>query len=128
MVTSKHPSNPNSYFIPPEEWVRDVTAGRVIEDRPHVITMRYEDIVRDYVPALQRICEFIGEPFTKEAFEAYPNSAQLQESRAWYGQARRISARSVGRWKKDEHSEVVRRLYATEGAEELLSYYGYLST
>jgi hypothetical protein len=125
VVTSTHPSDPNSYFVPPEEWVRDVSAGRQIEDHPRVLTVRYEDIVRGHLPPLRQICEFIGEPFLEEAFRAYPESAQLQESRAWYGQAREISDSSVGRWKEDEHAEVVDCLYATEGAEELLKYHGY---
>lgn len=126
VVTSVHPSDPNSYHVAPERWARDVSAGRQIEDHPRVITVRYEDIVRDHLPPMRRICEFIEEPFPEEEFEAYPESAQLQESRAWYGKAREISDSSVGRWKKDEHTKVVDRLYATDGAEELLEHYGYL--
>lgn len=45
VVTSKHLSDPDAYFVQPEEWVRDVAAGRRIEDDPRVITVRYEEFI-----------------------------------------------------------------------------------
>jgi hypothetical protein len=45
VVTSRHPSDPDEYFVQPEEWVRDVAAGRRIEDDPRVITVRYEEFI-----------------------------------------------------------------------------------
>ncbi|WP_251979793.1 sulfotransferase domain-containing protein [Salinibacter ruber] len=111
----------------PDEWVRDVAAGRRIEDDPRVITVRYEDLVRDHLQVLRRVCKFLDEPFVEEAFRAYPDSSQFQESRAWYGEAREVTATSVGRWKQDEHESVVKRLCDADGAHELLEHYEYIN-
>ncbi|MCS4040861.1 sulfotransferase family protein [Salinibacter ruber] len=126
VVTSKHPSDPDAYFVPPEEWVRDVAAGRRIEDDPRVITVRYEDLVQDHLQVLRRICEFLDEPFAEEAFRAYPDSSQIQKTRAWFGQAREISDESVGRWKEEEHEWIVNHFYEANGTRELLVHYDYL--
>ncbi len=91
------------------------------------MTVRYEDLVRDHLQVLRRICEFLGEPFASDAFRAYPDSSQFQESRAWFGKAREVSASLVGRWKQDEHELAVSRLCDTDGACELLEYYGYIN-
>lgn len=126
VVTSKHPSNPGQYYLSPERWVRDVSAGRKIEDDPRVVTVRYEDLVRDHVQVLRRICEFLNVPFANEAFRSYPDSSQIQNSRAWFGQARQISDTSVGRWKQTKHAKVVEKLYGYEESEQLLRHYNYI--
>jgi hypothetical protein len=126
VVTSHHPNEPNNYWVTPERWVRDVRAGERWEDHPQVLTVRYEDLVRDHPAVMSQICEFIGEPYTP-AFEDYPESAALQESRAWSGGASPVHQDSVNRWEKDVHSSVVRELMASERAKELLRHYGYIS-
>jgi len=111
--------------MPPAEWVRDVAAGRRLEDDPRVITVRYEDLVRDHLQVLRRVCKFLDEPFVEEAFRAYPDSSQFQESRAWFGEAREVTATSVVRWKQDEHQTIIDQFYEVCGTQKLLEYYGY---
>jgi len=125
VVTSHHPNDPNNYWVTPERWVRDVQAGKEWEDHPQVLTVRYEDLVRDHPAVMSRICDFIGEAYSP-AFENFPDSSAIQQSRAWSGEASSVHQRSVKRWKKDEHEEVVEELMSTEGAPDLLQHYGYL--
>jgi hypothetical protein len=126
VVTSKHPSDPDQYYVPPERWIRDVAAGKRIEDDPRVITVRYENLVRDTLQVLRRICEFLDESFADEAFRAYPDSSQIQKARAWFGQVREISDKSVGRWKEEEHECIINRFHETNDTRELLEHYDYL--
>ena len=46
VVTSRHRSAPERYWVEPERWIADVEAGRAIENHPRVHTLRYEDLVR----------------------------------------------------------------------------------
>lgn len=97
--------------------MRDVAAEQRIEDDPCVITVRCEDLVRDHLKILRRVSEFLD-----EAFRVYPDSSQFQESRAWFGEAREVTATSMGQWKQDGHELAVSRLYDTDGTCELIKY------
>lgn len=126
VVTSIHPSDPESPWVSPERWVRDVSAGTELEEAPRALTVRYEDLVRSPLEVLRRICRFVGEPFAEEAFRAYPESAQIQSSRNWSSGARAISDSSIGRWREDSRAPAVERLLSIEEARALLRYYGYV--
>lgn len=126
VITSRHPNAPDRYFVPPARWVTDVSHGRRIEDDSRVLTIRYEDLVEDYLSVMRKICTFIGERFPEDALDAYPESAQFQESSAWFATAREVNASSVGRWKEQEHQDVVEELLDKPTAVELLTHYGYI--
>ena len=91
-----------------------------------MLTIRYEDLLRDYEPTVRRICDFIDEDFDP-AFLDYPHSAKINQSGAWFGPARAISTDAIGRWRQPEFASRVADLLAEPGAEALLRYYGYLS-
>lgn len=125
VVTSHHPSDPNNHWVSPDRWIRDVAAGRRWEDHHQVLSIRYEDLVSDHLSEMERICNFIGEPFT-ERFEDYPESSAFEDNRAWSGKASAIHQDSVKRWEKDVHQPVVDRLLDSEKAKDLLGHYKYL--
>jgi hypothetical protein len=125
VVTSRHPKKPNTYWVSPERWIRDVQAGRDAERHLQVMTVQYEELVADHIPVMKSICAFIDEPFT-DAFLDYPDTAELQENVAWFSEASDVHSDSVQRWKKPEHRDVVRQLLNHEQGRELLEYYDYL--
>jgi hypothetical protein len=150
VVTSTHPSDPTTYWVPPARWVADARAGKVVEKHPHVLTVRYEDLTTDPLSEMRRICAFLGEPFEKERFRAYPASAQFgtgdffsssslpgnaseKNASSEKGEGKNgtrknesVHTRSIDRWEKKEHASVVRRLLDHPGAVELLKHYGYM--
>ena len=128
VVTSRHPYHaPDRYWVSPERWVRDVEAGRRVEGHPQVLTVRYEDMVGDYMAMMRNICDFIEEPFARKAFESYPDTAQplrARDSQIKY--PRPIRSSSHKRWQKEEHKEVVEHLLHLPKARDYLGHYGYL--
>lgn len=124
VITSRHPTDPSGFWVSPDRWVRDVAAGREFEGHPQVLTLRYEDLLRDYEGTLRRLCDHIGEKF-HPAFLDYPESARVKQSLAWFGGARKITTDSIGRWKRPEFADRIKTFMSEPGAVELLQHFGY---
>jgi hypothetical protein len=124
VITSIHPGHEMKFWVPPERWIMDVAAGRQMEKHPQILTIRYEDLVREYETTLQRICEFIEEEFDA-AFLSYPYSARIKESGAWFNPAQATNDKSIGRWKNPKYKEIIEALLHEPIAIELLRHYGY---
>ncbi|MGH7491659.1 MAG: sulfotransferase family protein [bacterium] len=127
VVTSVHPREASRYWITPHRWVMDVAAGQRLEKHPQVLTIRYEDLVRNYEATIRRICEFIEEEYT-DAFLRYPDSARVKESIAWFNLAQTMNDRSIGRWQETRFENIVDSLLQELGAVALLEHFGYLET
>ena len=125
VVTSRHPTDPSRYWVSPEIWARDVSAGLQVEDHPQVLTIRYEDLVNHYEQTVRDVCDFINEEFVDD-FLRYPESAHVQFNPAWFGTARAINPASIGRWEKSEHQHIVDEFMKTPQAVQLMEHYEYL--
>jgi len=125
VVTSRHPDDPSSYWVVPSRWVRDVQAGREIEEDDQCLTVKYEELIQDHTQSLSEICDFLGVQYTS-AFENYPESAAITSNSAWFGKAKSVRDTSKARWKKEEHKEVVEELLEIPGAVDHLRHYNYL--
>lgn len=126
VVTSTHPSDEENYWVSPERWVEDVSAGKRLECHDQVLTVRYEDLTSDYISTMRTVMNFVGESFPEVKFVDYPKTSSLQTSQAWSGSAQNVHTRSVRRWKQPDHVEVVNRLLDMPQAQELLRHYNYL--
>jgi len=118
VVTSRHHLNPSCYWVKPLRWVNDVTAGMQFENRPQVLTVRYEDLIQHYESTLIKICEFVGEKYRKEYFD-FSNKIDRR-------QRFNVHSRSIGKWKKDEHKQIVDELMSLPQAVNLLKRYKYI--
>lgn len=78
VITSRHPTDPSQYHVPPSRWVNDVSAARRSEHWAEVMTVRYEDIVADYQSEMKKVLSFIGEEYVSE-IDKYPETATLQK-------------------------------------------------
>lgn len=81
VVTSRHPGRPDSYYVPPERWVRDVSAAREVEHHPQLKTVRYEDLTSSPLQSLRDIFDFLGESCPESKLKAYPESSQFAENK-----------------------------------------------
>jgi len=127
VVTSRHPSNRNTYYVSVEKWIHTIEAGLTVSDNPRVFTLRYEDLVLDYEDELRRVCEFLELDFVDD-FLNYPESARIKgtaEKDAWNRQRTAVHNASIGRYKHPEHCDVIHRFMATPRAVDLLEYYRY---
>lgn len=73
VVTSRHPTDPSTFWVKPTRWIQDVEAGLDYEKHPQVLTLRYEDLVTDpedtlkkYALLLEKIFGRIFYPFRIE--------------------------------------------------------------
>lgn len=126
VITSKHPFDSGSYHVSPERWTKDVKSGKKFETLDQVITIKYEDLVRSTVGTIEEVCSHCNITFDQKRIVGYPRTSQFAKSNAWHGKARPVSDKSVGRWKKDMHTDRVQSLYDYDEAIELLEFYDYV--
>jgi len=105
--------------------VGDVSAGLALENDPHVLTLRYEDLVHDQRNAIERVCTFIGEECVREVNNWYEHTP-VRSSRHWFGPVEQVHSRSIGRWKDPRHAERVAQLMRNEEAVTLLKRLKYI--
>jgi len=125
VITSKHPSNPDAYWIPIDRWVADVSAGLMAEEYPQVRRVRYEDLVGHPRRTLDSILEFLGEEF-EENMLSWQRTGTVQFHYALGGKPEPLHHRSVGRWKDPEHARRIDQFMSTEDAKTLLARLNYL--
>lgn len=124
VILSRHPKEPNGLWVEPERWVNDVREGLRFREHPQVITIHYEDLVREPDHTLRALCDFVLLEY-HEKLTDYPRHSKILECESWFTSARSLTDESIGRWKRPEHSERVEQLLAVPGAIELLEKTGY---
>lgn len=131
VVTSRHPGSPDSYYVPPKRWVKDVSAARRMEDHSQFYTVRYEDLTNEPEDTLREVFDVLEEPFPRERLQAYPESSQFSDEEEWLHPGRRqnilggLREKDHERYRKDEHRDRVDQLLSIPEARDLLTYYGY---
>lgn len=124
VVTSIHPKNPNACWVTPERWTNDVEAGLKHANHDQVLTLRYEDLIRNSERVLRRLCSFIGLDYGPW-FRSYPMTARVQASDAWPHPALALHDRSIGRWKESPWRHHAKKLETDPVASRLLRRLGY---
>lgn len=125
VVCSHHPNDASRYYVSPERWVADVSAG--LEFGDGALLIRYEDLASAPEESLRRLCEFIGEEFDERmlSFEEY---SSVKENKAWEGkQAEALHGARIDSWRSVEHEARVKEFTAYPGAAELNERLGYVN-
>ncbi|MBD3249368.1 hypothetical protein GF336_04960 [Candidatus Woesearchaeota archaeon] len=118
VVTSRHPDNPDKYWVPIERWVDDVKAGLKYKKHPNVFTLKYEDLVLDFNKTMKKLCIFLDISY-KDALN-WVEKTGLKKSNAWFGAAKNVHAKSIGRWKKKKYEKRIRQFMDNKEAVKLL--------
>lgn len=124
VVLSRHPDQPQSYWIGPERWARDVQYGLAYRDHPQVSTVFYENLIRDYGNTIQQICDFLEEPCPEALYQWFTNAA-VRQNRAFGGEVRQLHSQSLEKWRTTEDQQRVKALMADPEAYALLQQLGY---
>lgn len=126
VVTSRHPlRDRHNFWITPERWVADVSAGLPYDRHPQVCVVRYEDLVTDFSSTIQRICDFLEEPCLPEIL-TWHKHARLRNHPAWEGEVKPLYENSINRWQNTQYEKHICRFMSTPRVETLLRHYGYL--
>jgi len=87
------------------------------DDAEAILRIRYEDLVREPRPQVERLCDFIDEPFDSQMLDVERRNSSFAEAPAG------ISASSVGHWR--ERLEPEAALWAQRVAARELELLGY---
>jgi len=126
VCTSRHPTDPNSYWVSPGRWVQDVTAGWKYRKAERVLTLRYEDLVEEFQNTLGNICEFLDEPLVPELTD-WVTHTTVKRNKAWSQPARRVHRDSLRKWERPEHQQRLEEILAYPGLTALMDELGYQS-
>lgn len=126
VTTSRHPKDPSRFWISPERWVKDVSAGLEYQNHPQVHTVRYEDLIMNFDVTIGQIYEFLDES-SIPSYDTFPESAQVNTlTQVTMGhQVRKPHSDSIGRWREAKYSGRIADFMACPGAPELLDQLGY---
>ena len=123
VVTSIHPKNPDKYWVNTDRWVDSLNEGRLYENYPQVLTIRYEDLILDFKATMLKICEFIDEEYSTN-FENYDQFTKVREI---HGKKTSLPYKdSIGRWKSENYKELIDEFMKNPKVLELLKHYNYI--
>jgi hypothetical protein len=124
VVSSHHPNHAQQYWVTPERWIADVSAGL---DLPFdVYLLKYEDLLQSPEANLRALCDFIGEPYEEAMLRPETNSS-ITSNVAWEGaKIRALDTKSIGRWQEPEHRERADELMKNARAVALMERLGYV--
>ncbi len=125
VITSLHPDEPDRYWVEPQRWVQDVSAGLAFFDHPQVLTLRYEDLVLNFESVIHQVMAFLKLAVTQHIMK-YPQFATIRESKAWFHSATGMRADAIGRWRAPCYRERTESLVADPEAVRLLTRFHYL--
>jgi hypothetical protein len=126
VVTSKHPLHrPDEYWVSVNRWVKDVKIGLKYANHPNVLTLKYEDLIFKFDKEIKKIAKFLDEDFTPTR-EEWILRTSVRESKHWRQPLRKLSAESIGRWKKKEHAQRVEDFMKHPEAVKLMKKLNYI--
>jgi hypothetical protein len=125
VVCSHHPNDASRYYVSPERWVADVSAG--LEFGDEALLVHYEDLVSEPKKMLKTVCEFIDEEFD-ERMLSYEKYSSVKQNKAWEGKrAEALHSERIDSWRAAEHEARVQEFMAYPGAAELNQRLGYVN-
>lgn len=125
VLTSRHPEDPNKYWVTFGRYIRDLNAGMKFMDHPKVLTVRYEDLIQNYKETITGICVFIGEEATDEILNWF-DYASVRKNEAWFNKLERLHKKSIVKWNKPENAERLKNILNNEEIVRILKKLKYL--
>jgi len=124
VILSRHPTTKDKYWVSPERWIKDVSAGLEIKNHPKVHTLKYEDLILDFENSVAEICSFLEIELSKEILNWHSN-ATVTRNNAYFTKVQQISDSSIGKWKESKNEKRVEELTGDPKGLELLKSLGY---
>lgn len=126
VILSQHPDKKDDYWIKPERWIKDVSAGLSYAEHENVLTIKYEDLVENYSSTINQICSFLNLEMTEE-LSNWLEHTRVRDNQAWHNGVTSLHGRSIGKWKKRANEQVIKSAMENEKFVELLEKLGYRS-
>lgn len=107
-------------------WVSDIEASRPYWSDPRLLEIRYEALVFDPKETLEKILDFVEEPWDDNVLRYYQIPRDVSKLSGNPGTKKPLDTSSVGRWKQDLSQE--ERQIVKEIGGYLLREFGYTSS
>ena len=102
VITSLHPLR-KGYYITVERWIKDNAKTLGYMDHENVLIVPYESLILHFEYTMKKVLDFTGNSYDEKVKE-YTRYSNVQSHEAFHGKKlKRISAKSIGRWKQEEH-------------------------
>lgn len=124
IILSKHPTARNTYWVSPERWIKDVSAGMEFLNHPKVYSVKYEDLIQNFETTITGICSFLDIELSDEILN-WHGHATVTKNRAYYSRVKQISTSSIGKWKETSDKQRVEELSDNPEGRNLLKALGY---
>jgi len=113
-----------AHWCPPKSWIR--TARELIDNvgHPCLFALHYEDLVKDPVPTMNEVAQFLDVSLDQNFLNFYKDSPILENKWKTLNGFRPIDQNSIGAWKDEKHAEYLDRVI-TEEIRELALKLGY---
>lgn len=125
VITSRHPLNPDQYWVSLDRWINDVKSGLEAQCYNNVYSVKYEDLVASTESTVTEICNFIGEAFDSKITE-FQKHTTVQNHLAWQTKAKAVYTDSIKKWERPEHNEKLKEFMSSDEAKELSQKLGYV--
>jgi len=120
VVTSKHPLHkPDRYWVSVDRWVDDVKDGLKFKDHPQVFTIKYENLIFNFNHEVKKLSHFLNENFIPTD-RSWKEKTSVKKSKHWAEPIQDLHARSIKRWKKEEHKQRMEEFNQHTEAKHLL--------
>ncbi len=109
-------------------WVRDVRAGLRHRDDPRYLEVRYEDLVNQTRATMEKLLEFVGEPWDERVLQHTTVDSSLRDVNTFLESAnavKPINHTALGRWREELTGTDRETFQAIAG--ELMLELGYVS-
>lgn len=125
VTLSKHPKKRDQYWVEPERWLRDVSMGLQYLDHPNVYTVRYEELVNDFINSITKICKFLEIEVSADILNWHKHTT-VRRNRALETPIKEISNQSIGKFKKPVNEQRLNEFMKNDDAVSLLKSLGYI--
>ena len=119
VMLSKHPKDPNKYWVSPKRWVNDVRAGLEYKDHPNVLTIKYEDLILTYQKTIEEITDFCNLELSDKILNWHQHT-EVRKNEAWNSKVKKIHSNSVGKYKRSDDKKRIQEIMSNSEVVKLL--------
>lgn len=124
VVTSKHPSIKDQYWVSFERWVNDVSNGLKFSDNPNVLLVKYEDLVNQFHETIKSILDFLDLELANEVYD-YANHTTVKYNNAWDSKVKKLY-NTKSRLKSSQDMERINSFMTNDKVVELMKKLNYI--
>ena len=98
--------------------------GLIFKNHPQVLTVRYEDLILDFISTMKVVYEFINLNIP-ETLHTWEETTNIRRSKHWDKPVQDLYHSSIGRWKNPEFNTRIEKFLKHPHAVRLLKTLGY---